>query len=291
MKGVKKFSEFPSAQAAPSRAAEVAAESSSLKAGNALLRRSVPMVDSAASTAAAATSSDDAEKSEAQQQQQSSEDEDDDDEFNPFRFIKGLPVLGPDVINRKSPLPKYHGKLPCLVLDLDETLVHCSVQPIDNPSHTFSVLVSGQSYNVYVRTRPHLKTFLEQVAQWFEVIIFTASQQVYADKLLDILDPKHHYIKHRLFRDSCVCVDGNYLKDLHIVGRPLPRLAIVDNSIQAFGFQVENGIPIESWYEDETDRELLNLLPFLEKMKSLPDVRPLIRETFKLQEHIDAVKL
>lgn len=210
------------------------------------------------------------------------------DEFDPFIFIKNLPPLSPAMRNRRSPLPKKSLKAPpiTLALDLDETLVHCSVQPIDRAELTFKVAFNGMDYEVYVRTRPHMKEFLETVSQWFEVVIFTASQKVYADKLLNILDPEGKFIKYRIFRDSCVCVDGNYLKDLHILGRDMPTVAIVDNSVQAFGFQLDNGIPIESWFDDDQDRELLNLIPFLRQLKDVKDVRPLIRDTFRLSEFV-----
>ncbi len=67
-----------------------------------------------------------------------------------------------------------------------------------------------------------------------------ATHQVYAEKLLNILDPDHSLISHRIYRESCVVVEGNYLKDLSVLGRDLATTLIVDNSPQAFGFQVRD---------------------------------------------------
>jgi len=217
--------------------------------------------------------------------QQQQQDDDGELEFDPYAFIRTLPPYPPP-LTRPVCLPKKtRGTSPIsLVLDLDETLLHSSIVPLPTYDIVFPVHFNNVNYQVYVRKRPHMDFFMSRVSQLFEIIVFTASQKVYADKLLSIIDPQRKWIKHRVFRDSCVLVEGNYLKDLQVLGRDLTKTAIVDNSPQAFGFQLENGIPIESWFDDPNDTELLKLLPFLEKMAEVDDVRPGIREEFQLHK-------
>ncbi|KAH9619051.1 hypothetical protein KSS87_009158 [Heliosperma pusillum] len=213
------------------------------------------------------------------------------DDFDPYFFIKNLPALSSVVPTfRRMLLPKQTRRCPpnSLVLDLDETLVHSSLEPCDDADFTFSVNFNQMEHTVYVRCRPYLRDFMERVAGLFEIIIFTASQSIYAEQLLNVLDPKRKIIRHRVFRESCVYVEGNYLKDLTVLGRDLSRVIIVDNSPQAFGFQVDNGIPIVSWFDDRSDEELLLLLPFLERLARVEDVRPLIAQKFNLRERVAA---
>ena len=214
------------------------------------------------------------------------------EEFDPFLFIKHLPPLSQAVRTCSVPvLPARSPSAPriALALDLDETLVHCSVEPLAKHDLTFSVVFNSQSYVVYVKLRPYLYHFLRTVQAWFEIIVFTASQRIYADKLLNILDADGTLVAHRVFRDSCVCVEGSFLKDLTVLGRPLCSTLILDNSVQAFGFQLDNGIPIESWFDDETDDELLKLLPFLDHIRNMADVRPILKQTFKLSEFVHSL--
>ena len=131
--------------------------------------------------------------------------------------------------------------------------------------------------------RPYALDILKELSQHFEIIVFTASHKSYATVVLDYLDPHKQYIQHRLFRDSCVYTDeGVYVKDLRVIAnRNLQDMILVDNAAYSYGFQVDNGVPIIPFYENKSDTELKDLIPFLKSISKVKDVREAIKKTFK----------
>jgi len=167
--------------------------------------------------------------------------------------------------------PEKQGRI-CLVLDLDETLVHSSFQPLNSPDIMVKVEIENVTHNVYVSKRPGVDNFMQVMGEHFEVIVFTASISKYADPVLDKLDI-HRVIDGRLFRESCTFTKGNYVKDLARLGRPLQKTLIIDNSPNSYIFHPEYAIPIESWFDDPNDTALTDMIPFLVYLASVDDVR------------------
>ncbi|XP_023543812.1 uncharacterized protein LOC111803570 isoform X1 [Cucurbita pepo subsp. pepo] len=205
--------------------------------------------------------------------------------FDPQLFIKNLPELSEVISNfQPSILPNEDRKRKAvtLVLDLDETLVHSTLEPQDDADFCFTVCLNMKEHIVYVKQRPYLQIFLDRVAEMFEVVIFTASQSIYAEQVLNKLDPDNCIISRRLYRESCIFLEGCYTKDLTVLGIDLAKVVIVDNYPQVFRLQVNNGIPIKSWIDDPLDSALISLLPFLETLADADDVRPIIVQRFGL---------
>mmetsp|Transcript_42774 Transcript_42774/g.103474 ORF Transcript_42774/g.103474 Transcript_42774/m.103474 type:complete len:423 (+) Transcript_42774:170-1438(+) len=169
--------------------------------------------------------------------------------------------------------PEDTGKM-CLVLDLDETLVHSSFRPVANSDFVIPVEIEDVTHLVYVAKRPGVDEFLVEMAKHYEIVIYTASLNKYADPLLDLLDTKN-VIRTRLFRESCVYYEGNYVKDLSLLNRELSQTIIIDNSPASYMFHPENAIDCTSWIEDRSDRELDQIGAFLAGIKDAEDVRGL----------------
>ena len=165
-----------------------------------------------------------------------------------------------------------------LILDLDETLVHSAFTPFSRKSDIIlNINIEGENKTLYVLKRPHVDKFLEELSSLYEIIIFTASISQYANPLLNQLDKKN-YIKYRLFREHCTFNNGIYIKDLKIFDRKINNMIIIDNNPLSYDNNIENGIPILSWYDNINDTELLKLLPLLKYMSNsnIPDVRTII---------------
>ena len=97
----------------------------------------------------------------------------------------------------------------------------------------------------------------------------------YADWILDQID-EQGFVKHRLYRQHCSPNDDYAIKDLRYLGRDLRKTIIIDNLKENFeNTTPQNGIWVESWFDDLEDNVLTLLIPFLEQIvvQEVPDVR------------------
>ena len=150
-----------------------------------------------------------------------------------------------------------------LVLDLDETLVH----------------YAEEDEHAYVQVRPYADFFLNEMGKFFEIVIFTAAAEDYADLVLNELD-KTNSISHKLYRKHTEQLNGIFIKDLKKLGRNLNKVIIVDNNKDNFSLQPENGLHISSFLGDQNDNELIELSKDLMKIivSQKDDIRPIIKE-------------
>ena len=175
-------------------------------------------------------------------------------------------------------LPPSISKKKTLVLDLDETLVHSQFGPFNTPSDVvISIEIENELHDIHVLVRPGVKEFLEKMSKKFEIIIFTASISKYAGPLLDILD-KDKNCSFRLFREHCTLLNSSFVKDLKKLGRDLKDVIIVDNSPMAYLLNSDNGLPILTWFDDKNDKELFKIIPILDFLSLVPDVRDYIHK-------------
>ena len=154
-------------------------------------------------------------------------------------------------------------KIFTLVLDLDETLVH---------------YVEEES-RAYVQVRPYTDYFLSEMGKYFEIVIFTAAAEDYADIVLNELD-KNNAIDYKLYRKHTEQINGVFIKDLSKLGRDINKVVIIDNNKDNFSLQPENGLHICSFLGDQNDDELYLLCDDLMKIVkgNKNDLRPAVKE-------------
>ena len=185
-----------------------------------------------------------------------------------------LPYLPP--LSEKTKLPKYAKSVDevyTLVLDLDETLIN------------FKDAQNDHSNTAIYQVRPGAFRFINQLSDYFEIVIFTASMPDYADFIIDDFDAERK-VSHRLYRQHTDLKPDYAVKDLTLLGRDLSRTIIIDNLAENFSFTTpNNGLWVRSWYDDLDDDVLNLLIPFLKQIvRHKVDVRQIL--TAKIKEEI-----
>ena len=136
-----------------------------------------------------------------------------------------------------------------LVIDLDETLIHSlakggrmssghMVEVKLNTAVGYGGAILGPQHPIlyYVHKRPHCDDFLRKVCKWYNLVVFTASVQEYADPVIDWLEQERKYFSGRYYRQHCTFRNGAYIKDLSSVEPDLSKIMILDNSPLSYIF-------------------------------------------------------
>ncbi|KAM3286947.1 mitochondrial import inner membrane translocase subunit TIM50 [Capsicum chacoense] len=135
-----------------------------------------------------------------------------------------------------------------LVLDLSETLIYSDWKR-DRGWRTFK--------------RPGVDAFLEHLAQYFEIVVYSDQLNMYVDPVIERLDPKH-CIRFRLSRGDTRYIDGKHYRDLSKLNRDPSRIIYLSGHALESSLQPENCVEIKPWKGETDDTVLLDLIPFLE---------------------------
>ncbi|TPX14000.1 uncharacterized protein E0L32_005700 [Thyridium curvatum] len=199
-----------------------------------------------------------------------------------------IPRRQPSYLNIE-PTDRTHQKT--LILDLDETLIHSmskggrmsSGHMVEVRLTTTYVGAAGQQslgpqhpILYYVHKRPFCDDFLRRVCKWYNLVVFTASVQEYADPVIDWLESERKFFSRRYYRQHCTYRAGAFIKDLSSVEPDLSKVMILDNSPLSYMFHQDNAIPIQGWINDPTDYDLMHLIPLFEGLQYVSDVRALL---------------
>ncbi|KAI4306204.1 hypothetical protein L6164_029499 [Bauhinia variegata] len=136
-----------------------------------------------------------------------------------------------------------------LVVDLNETLIH----------YIWTRETGWQTYK-----RPGVDAFLEHLAQFYEIVVYSDEQSMFVDPVLERLDTKH-CIRYRLSRPATKYQDGKHFRDLSKLNRDPRKVLYLSGHALETCLQPENCVPIKPWqHSDKDDTALLDFIPFLE---------------------------
>ena len=135
---------------------------------------------------------------------------------------------------------------------------HPNQVKLTKPDFILPLVMHRERVNFLVRKRPHVDYFLQQTAQWYDLVIYTASLELYGSAVIDMLEKDANvHFKGRYYRQDCI-QEGvqSYTKDLRVVNEDLSSSFIIDNSPNAFRYFQDNAIHIHAFVGAEDDDHL-----------------------------------
>ena len=149
-----------------------------------------------------------------------------------------------------------------LVLDLDETLVY-----FEKDNNLLNNDFTNNKKTIILR--PGLLDFLNKMKTLYELVLFSFGTKEYVDNILNVIEKNERIFEYVLYRQHATYENGDYVKNLALLGRDLKRIIIVDDIPHVFKLQKSNGICIKAFYGDTiSDRNTLKLLgKILEKIR------------------------
>lgn len=149
-----------------------------------------------------------------------------------------------------------------LVLDLNETLIYSDWKR-DRGWRTFK--------------RPGVDAFLEHLAKFYEIVVYSDQLNMYVDPSVERLDP-NHYIRFKLSRSATKYQNQKHYRDLSMLNRDPSRILYLSGNALETSLQPENCVPIKPWKGEPEDTALLDIIPFLEYVATHrpADIRPVL---------------
>jgi TFIIF-interacting CTD phosphatase-like protein len=166
-----------------------------------------------------------------------------------------------------------------LILDLDETLIHAKEngEPHGLPPPNITI----PEFKIW--KRPFLDAFIAKITDWFDVAIWTSSSKAYAEAVIPHIFPAPALLIFAWSRSKCTLhYDYEYeeyfwRKNLNKVKRPFSRsleqILVIDDSPKKLDSHYGNLISVLPFEGSMQDTELRDILPFLEWIRSVPNVR------------------
>ena len=169
------------------------------------------------------------------------------------------------------------------LLDLDETLVFATQEQLAIP-------MSAKVGEYFVYDRPHVREFLAFCLQEFRVGVWTSSTEAYASKIVEHLFGDESKLEFVWARSRCTLkFDHHQWTHLHVknlkkvkkLGFSLEEILIVDDTPQKWARQYGNLVRVSEFVGDSDDTELLDLVTYLEYLKSVPNVREIEKRSWR----------